>query len=102
MVTDAELIRHAKYIEEEYPLNLHFDNRLRTGQTLVSATATAADVNGTDLTTALLTGSPTTVTPIVTIILKENGGARGAVYTIRVLAQTQDDVLEQVVELEVK
>src|SRR3972149_1745198 len=99
MPTDVELVKHSKYLEEEYPVGVNFTNRLRTGQSVQSVTVTAEDVNGGNVSSSIL-GSTSVVSPIVTVLLKQNGGSRGQLYYVRIVALTQADRLELLIALE--
>jgi len=102
ILKDIELIPHAKYLEEEYTITFNFATRLKAGQSLSSVVVTAEDVHRKDV-TAQIVGNSDATSPIVTVLLKENGGERGQLYYVRSVATTNEGrKLEVVLELEIK
>lgn len=92
-----------KYLEEEYPITVDFTKRLRAGQLVASAEVTAVDTSGDDATAAILkTATIEVASPRVGVYLAKYGGVKGQFYYVKVIAITQSDRVEQIVELEIR
>jgi hypothetical protein len=91
-----------KYRGEKLIVSWNYTKRLRTGETVQSATVAVFTSKNVDASSSILDGSPLVVTPVVGIVLKQNGGEVGKEYYIVFTANTQSEILIQRLALEVR
>lgn len=92
-----------KYLGESYLVSWNFTKRLRSGQTIIGAEIVVTDAEENVVTDSIVDDtSIATTSTTVTVRLVANGGTVGQFYYVLFRAITQQDRLEQVLEVEIR